>query len=129
MRVPLGVSILAILAILAGVLELVRASMFLGAIAFGPIPAGDGRVLVGALDVLLGVLWVAAGVGAITLRPWAWLFGMIVAIFALFGALFALLATLSWEYAVATAVLPALVVWYLNRAPIREAFGIQDEVA
>lgn len=128
MRVPLGVLILALLAILAGTLELVKGAVFLGAIAFGPIPAGDGRVLIGSLAVIIGIAWIAVGAGAFSLKPWAWMVGVLVAILGLFEALGTLLLTLSWEYAVASAILPAAVVWYLNRAAIKGAFGVQDEI-
>ena len=53
---------------------------------------------------------------------------MLVAIFGLFEALFTLLVTLSWEYAIASAVFPALVLWYLNREKIKVAFGVEDEI-
>lgn len=128
MRVPFGVTVLAFIAIFAGLLELVKGAQLLGVVLFGPIPAGDGRLLVGGLAVLLGILWIAVGAGALSLKPWAWLFGVLVAVFGLFEALFTLLATLSWEYAVATAILPAVVVWYLNREKIKGAFGVQDEI-
>ena len=68
------------------------------------------------------------GGAAFTLKPWAWVFGVIMAFFGLFEALFALLATLSWEYALSTAVLPVFILWYLNREKIKQAFGVADEL-
>jgi len=76
----------------------------------------------------VGLIWIAVGGAAFTLKPWAWVFGVIMAFFGLFEALFALLATLSWEYALSTAVLPVFILWYLNREKIKQAFGVADEL-
>lgn len=128
MRVPMGVIVLAVLAIFAGALELMKGAQLLALIAFGPIPAGNGNVLVGALAAVVGIVWIAVGAAALSLKPWAWLVASIVAIFGLFESLLTLLITLSWEYALATAILPGVVLWYLNRERVKAAFGVQDEV-
>ena len=128
MRVPFGVIVLGVLAIFAGTLYLLQGLMFLGAIVFGPIPSGNGTVLAGTLAVIVGIIWIAVGGAAFSLKPWAWMFGVLMACFGLFEALIALLATLSWEYAIATAVLPAIILWYFNRQKIKEAFGVSDEL-
>ena len=128
MRVPFGVIIIGVLAMFAGVLYLMRGLTFLGYIVFGPIPSGDGRILAGVLAIIVGLIWIAVGGAAFTLKPWAWVIGVIMAFFGLFEALFALLATLSWEYALSTAVLPVFILWYLNREKIKQAFGVADEL-
>jgi len=125
----MGVAVLAVLAVFAGALELLKGAQFLALIAFGPIPAGDGNVIVGSLAVVAGIAWIAVGAAMLSLRSWAWLVAMLVAIFGLFEALFSLLVTLSWEYAIVTAIFPALVLWYLNRDKIKVAFGVEDEIA
>jgi hypothetical protein len=128
MRVPFGVVVLGVLAIFAGVLYLMEGIVFLEYIAFGPVPSGDGRVLAGVLAVAVGIVWVAFGVAAFSLKPWAWMFGVVMALFGLFESLVTLLTTLSWEYTIATAVLPALVLWYLNRDKVKQAFGLENEL-
>jgi hypothetical protein len=128
MRVPFGVVVLGVLAIFAGVLYLMEGIVFLEYVVFGPVPSGDGRVLAGILAVAVGIVWVAFGVAAFSLKPWAWLFGVVLAMFGLFGSLVTLLTTLSWEYAIATAVLPAIVLWYLNRDKVKQAFGLDNEL-
>lgn len=129
MRVPMGVAVLAVLAVFAGALELLKGAQLLALIAFGPIPAGDGNVIVGSLAAIAGVAWIAVGAAMLSLRSWAWLVGMLVAIFGLFEALFTLLLTLSWEYAIVSAIFPALVLWYLSREKIKVAFGVEDEIS
>jgi hypothetical protein len=129
MRVPFGVIILAVLAVLAGVLEVIRGAQFRAVIAFGPVPAGNGNVILGTLGVIVGIAWIAIGLGFFTLKPWAWLVGMLLAIFGLFQALMTLLLTLSWEYAVVAAVLPAIVLVYLGRQKMKDAFGVLDQVS
>jgi hypothetical protein len=127
-RVPFGVIIIGLLAVFAGVLYLLNGLTFLGAIVFGPIPSGDGRILAGVLAIIVGIIWIAVGGAAFSLKPWAWVFGVIMAFFGLFESLLALLTTLSWEYAIATAVLPVFILWYLNREKIKQAFGVADEL-
>ncbi len=51
----------------------------------------------------------------------------ILAIFGLIEAVFALLGTGSLNYALATTAFPLILLWYLNRAPVRQAFGMSDE--
>ena len=128
MRVPFGVIIIGVLAVFAGVLYLLNGLTFLGYIVFGPIPSGDGRILAGVLAVIVGLIWIGVGGAAFSLKPWAWMFGVLMAIFGLFESLLALLTTLSWEYALSTAILPVFILWYLNREKIKGAFGVADEV-
>ena len=64
-----------------------------------------------------------------TMSPPAKTPGMLVAIVGLFEALFTLLLTLSWEYAIVSAIFPGLVLWYLGREKIKAAFGVEDESA
>jgi hypothetical protein len=129
MRTPFGVIVLSVLAVLAGVLDVIRGAQFLALIAFGPVPAGNGNVILGALSVIVGIAWIGIGLGFYTLKPWAWLVGMLLAIIGLFQALMTLLLTLSWEYAVAAAVLPAIVLVYLGRQKMKDAFGVLDQVS
>jgi len=41
-------------------------------------------------------------------------------------AIFALLGTGSLNYALATTAFPLLLLWYMNRANVKAAFGMED---
>jgi hypothetical protein len=124
-KVPLGVAILGFLALIQGVVAAFFGIVFLGVVAFGPAVVGDGIVLAGALSLLVGVLYIAVAGAAWTLQPWAWLFGEIIAIIGLVQAIFLLLASGSLVWGVAGFLFPAVILWYLNRADIKAAFGVE----
>ncbi len=124
-KVPLGVSILGFLALLQGIVAAFFGIVFLGVVAFGPAVVGDGIVLAGALSLLVGICYIAVAGAAWTLQPWAWLFGEIIAIIGLVQAIFLMLASGSLVWGLAGVVFPAVILWYLNRADIKTAFGVE----
>jgi hypothetical protein len=127
MRAPIGVVFVGVMAIFAGLLDLLEGAQMLGIVVFGPVPAGDGRILAGGLVAFVGLCWIAVGAGAFSLKSWAWIALVLVAIFALFQSIMLFLVTLSWEYALAAAIFPSIVLWYLSRDRIQVAFGIEDK--
>ena len=118
---------LAIIFAAAGVSYILIGLQLTTAVTFGPIPAGTGAWVWGWLVVLTGVAFWAGGVAAWQLQPWGWMLGHILAIFGIIEAIFALLSTGNLSYAMATTVFPFILLWYLNRAPVKKAFGIVDE--
>lgn len=130
---PLGVTILAILAAIGGVLSLLAglAAIGLGGLAGGVIGGAAGAaiggfVLIGGLIVLaLAVLELALAYGFWTLRPWAWQLGVILSavniVIALLGAL-GIFFSSSWGGAIISIAINGVILYYLNRAEIRRAF-------
>ena len=119
---PLGVSILAILTMLFGVLTIVVGLGLLALAALGSafIPAGlpgfiSGLLAVfGAVLILFGLIAIAAGIGLWRLRSWAWWLTIIVSVLSIIsGAL-----TLSFV----TVGLWLLILIYLF--VVRQHFGI-----
>jgi hypothetical protein len=53
-------------------------------------------------------------------RPFLALLGII-------GAIFALPGTGNLGHALATTAFPLILLWYLNRAPVKKAFGLAEE--
>jgi hypothetical protein len=53
--------------------------------------------------------------------------GHILAIVGIIEAIFVLLGTGNLGYALASTAFPFLLLWYLNRASVKKAFGILDE--
>jgi len=77
---PMGITILAVLAIVGGVLTLLAAIPLLGAGAAVSTVAGGlgGLVTIWTIVALAeGALSLAFGVGAWTLQPWAWTLGVV----------------------------------------------------
>ena len=87
---PLGVTILAILAILGGILALIVGLLALVvfsvvATLLPPELQGVAGVLVilSAIAALFGLLWIVGGIGLWRLRPWGWWLAIIASVFQL----------------------------------------------
>ena len=127
MKRPFGVTLLAIIFAGAGLTYMMLGFQMTTAVTFGPLQAGSGAWIWGWIVVLTGLAFWAGGLAAWRLQPWGWMLGQILAIFGLIEAVFALLGTGSLSYALATTAFPLILLWYLNRAPVRQAFGMSDE--
>ncbi len=71
---PLGVTILAILALLAGFVLLVGGSLSLLATAITGLTSGEVQLIqaLGGVMIVLGVLYLVGGVGLLRLTLWGW---------------------------------------------------------
>lgn len=127
MKRPFGITILAILFAAAGISFMMLGFQLTTAVTFGPLPSGQGTWIWGWLLVLTGLAFWAGGLAAWRLEPWGWLLGHLLAIIGIIEAIFALLSTGNLSYALATTVFPFLLLWYLNRASVKTAFGITEE--
>src|SRR5436309_9772328 len=89
---PIGVTILAVLTILGGVLLLLLGILV---IAFSSLLVGVGLPLglgltgsiLGAIVLILGIIWIAVGSGLLNLRPWAWWLAIVVMVVSIIGSL------------------------------------------
>jgi hypothetical protein len=109
-RRPIGVTILAILIILAGIL-FTLVSLFVILIGVVVIPQwGFLGVAIGVIALILALLLLAAGFGLMGLRPWAWWLAVIVLVLYLATQVTTALAGSIGLY---TLVLPALILVYL----------------
>ncbi len=127
MNRPFGVTLLAIIFAAAGLTYIMLGFQMTTAVTFGPLQTGSGAWIYGWLVVITGVAFWAGGLAAWRLQPWGWMLGMILAIFGIVEAVFALLGTGSLNYALATTAFPLILLWYLNRASVRRAFGMAEE--
>ena len=134
MKRPLGVTMLALLIVLYGLLVL-GFSLFGLALALLPF---NGQVqpelvaLVGrwsmrdpvaiTVQLALGVFALVSGISMLRLRPWSWLLGML-----LLGCelTIQLVSYFQGHPAYLALVIPALLVFYLNQRLIREAFHME----
>lgn len=134
-RRPLGIAILAVLGIISGLVTILLALPSLGISGFLMTPQGqaeaayissDLRValaLFGAGFLILGVLNLAFGIGAIALRKWAWPLG------AGLQGLNLLFNVVDWiehgfgVVGLLNVVIAVAILWYLLQPNIRAAFG------
>ena len=78
----------------------------------------------GWLAIAAGIAWILASFGLWTLQPWAWLFAMIVAGISLFEAFLLMLGNFGSGLGLASALLPLVILFYLNSREVKSAFGL-----
>ena len=97
--------------------------------ALGDLPAFEHVGLWGWLAIATGIIWLLAAFGLWALQPWARLFAMIIAGFALFEAVLAFFQFPGTGVAFGMAIMPALILWYLSTAEVKAAFGMAEPAA
>ena len=104
---PIGVSILAILVVLGGVLFLlsgIAILLFSAAFALGGLGIfGLAGSILGGIVFIFGIIWIAVGLGLWNLRGWAWWLAVIVMVLTILGGI----------SAPAVIVVPLLILIYL----------------
>lgn len=132
MNRPTGVTIIAILSLLSGVLGLCGVSPLLGVSVLGAlIPTGVTQIL-GAIGIVVSVLLVAGPLlqivfayGAWNLRSWAWWLGIVATGISVLGVLIGILGSggAAIYTAVTNALLPIIIFVYLLTPDVRKAFN------
>ena len=126
---PTGVTILAVLAAIFGVFGILAGLAAVGLGGFAGAVAGaavGGAVVIGGLILLVvSVVELALAYGFWTLKPWAWQWGIVLAVvqvvIAVLGAVGIFSGGLS--NALISIVIAGIIVYYLNKPEIRSAFG------
>jgi hypothetical protein len=90
---------------------------------FGDLPRYESAGLWGWLAIGVGIIWILAAIGLWALQPWARLFAVIIAGFSLFEAVLAFFQFPGSGVGFAMAIMPALILWYLTTAEVKDAFG------
>jgi hypothetical protein len=124
---PILISVLGFFAGLAGFAWLFLGLRILGFDwfgVFGDVQKFEQAGLWGWLAILAGVLWLAVAVGLWSLRPWAWMFAMIVGGLALFEAFLYFLEFPGSGLGLGMSILPFFIVVYLNSRDVKSAFGM-----
>jgi len=125
---PTGITILAVLFAIGGVLGILAGVALLGV---GAIAAGSGlgglAAIFGIIALALGAAEIAEAYGLWTLKPWAWTLGIGLAIVSL--AFIVLQAVLSGNIvdtlvsSIISIVIWGVVLWYLMQPQIKAALG------
>jgi hypothetical protein len=125
---PFGVLVLGALAIAIAIVRLLVGLQLLGVGVFGDDNwDGNGVLWVGITTIVVGLIYLAVGWSLWSMRSWALIFTMIMAVFGLVDAMFVLIATSNIAYGLAAAAIPALLLWYTSREDIREQFAAVEE--
>jgi hypothetical protein len=128
---PIGVTILAVLAIIGGVLGILGGVLILlggGIIAASGVEgagAVGGLIIVFAvISIVIGVLYLAFGIGAWGLKPWAWMLGVIGAALSILSSLFQVIFLQSdFTSQIVSIVISVIILVYLFTPGVRQAFG------
>jgi hypothetical protein len=126
---PILISVLGFFGVLAGFYWLYLGLRILGFDWFGvlgDLPAFEQSGLWGWLAVAAGIAWLVASFGLWSLQPWAWTFAIVVAGLALFEAFLWFLEYPGSGVGFSAAVMPLILIWYLNSREVKAAFGVRD---
>ena len=96
---------------------------------FGDLPALDHVGLWGWLGVAIGIVWILVAFGLWTLQSWARLFALIVAGISLLEAVLAMIQFTGTSIGFGMALMPILILWYLNTAEVKAAFAESQPAA
>jgi uncharacterized membrane protein (DUF2068 family) len=127
MNRPLGVTIIAILAFINGLLGLCLPGLVIIGGGISALFSGGLGLIVVCGGVLLAagpLLWLMVSYGAWNLRPWAWWLGMIATGVTVVGVVVNIINGVGILQAVASAPLSIIIFIYLLLPDIRRAFGI-----
>jgi hypothetical protein len=127
---PILISVLGFFALIAGITWLVVGLRILGFDwfgLFGDLPKFEQTGLWGWLALAGGIAWIAAGVGLWSLQSWAWLFAMIMCGLGLFEAFLWMIEYPGSGIGLTNAILPLVLIWYLNTDEVRKEFGTSKQ--
>ena len=125
MKRPAGITIAAVLSLVAGIIYLFQGLRILGYVVFGPAQAFSNVSLTGWWTLILGVVWISVGGALISLRPWAWLFAVIVVGISLVEAFFGNLNGWQLGDLFFAMIIPLVILAYLNTEKVKTAFGLE----
>ena len=124
---PFGVLVLGALSIAIAIVRLLLGLQLMGIAIFGDVVFDGGGVFwTGLLTFIVGIIYLGVGWALWSMRPWALIFTMIMAVFGLVDAMFVWIATGSIAYGLASALIPAFLLWYTSREDIRDQFAKAD---
>ena len=125
-RTPVGVAIIGFIVLMAGVAHVFAGLTLTGYVVFWDGTIGSGMFLWGVLTGAVGLVLMACAVALWWKLSWAWTLTNFVAVLGLVDAVFVLFASHDVSEGLAVAILPIIVLWYLNQPHIKAAFEIDD---
>jgi hypothetical protein len=133
MKRPVGVTILAILAIIGGAFALLGSLLLFlagAAIASGSVTTGSTNLSAGTaftvavVALVLGALDIVWGIGALRLRPWAWTLGIALGVLNVLSSILNIVLGRGLQVSDYVGIIIAiLIIVYLFTPRVRQAFG------
>jgi len=135
MKRPTGITILAVIAVIYGVFDLLLALLGLLGSALLASHVGAARIQYSAgtlayatiSDAVLGILYLAFGIGAFRLKRWAWTIGVVALVLEVLKEIAGIVIQ---GFKAGTIILDGVIIvialvllWYLFRPDVRGAFG------
>jgi uncharacterized membrane protein (DUF2068 family) len=125
MQRPMGVTILAVLAAIGGVLGIFAGMVLVGlssAAADLALPLSGLVAVLGLATLVISVLDLVLAWGLWTLKPWAWMLGIVLEVVGI------VLNILEYRSATASStiigiVIAGIIIYYLYQPHVRRAFG------
>jgi len=125
MKRPAGITIIAVLALAVGIIDVLQGLRILGYVVFGPAQAFSNTSLTGWMTLLLGLIWISVGGALLSLQPWAWLFAVIMVGISLIEAFFGSLNNWSFGDMFIAMIIPLVILAWLNSEKVKSAFGME----
>jgi len=128
---PILISVLGFFAGIAGFSYLFYGLRMLGFDwfgVFGDLPQLEHVGLWGWFAVAAGIAWLATALGLWALQEWARVVALIVAGFSILEAAIAMFQFPGSGIGFGMAILPLVILWYLNTAEVKVAFGVAEVV-
>jgi len=125
MKRPAGITIMAVLSLAAGIIYLLQGLRILGYVVFGPAQAFSNVSLTGWWTLIMGLIWLSVGGALLSLRPWAWMFAVIIVGLSLIEAFFGNLN--GWQFGdlFVAMIIPLIILFYLNSEKVKASFGLE----
>jgi len=126
MKRPFGVTVIAILALIGGLLGLCLPTLgMLGSTLLGPLAVVG---VVASIFFIVGpILQLVFAFGAFGLRPWAWWLGLISTGITVLGVVVNLFNGASFWSAIWGGLIPIIIFFYLFSPNVRQAFGTASQ--
>ena len=125
---PTGITILAVLSAIGGVLSIIAGIALAGLGGIGA--ASTGQAAVFGLGAIFGLLLLASGIaslafayGAWTLQPWAWMLGVVLQLISLVLAVLTILGGGDISGQIIGIAIAGIILYYLMQPSIKAAFG------
>jgi hypothetical protein len=134
MKRPVGVTIIAVLAIIYGVFSLLLAllgllgsALLASGVAHRAVPYSAGTLAYATIsDAIIGILYLAFGIGAFSLKRWAWTAGVVALVLDIVRDIGSLVIQRSGSVVpIITIVIALLLLGYLFLPNVRAAFGFR----
>jgi hypothetical protein len=125
---PILISVIGFFALMAAFFYIFAGLRLIGFDWFGAFKDSQltqGYWFWGVMWIVVGAIYVAAALALWALQPWAWLFAVLMSIFGLVSAFFVMI-DVGFGPALGAAILPGIILWYLNSTEVKAAFGVGE---